>query len=129
MPEGLGVHEGSLAPCPDTPNCVHTGLRHPEGTLPILLSEDLEHDQLVDRVRAVVEAMPRLSIVTRTGRYLHAEERSRLLRFVDDVELLVTDERELIVRSASRLGRSDLGVNSRRVERLRASLAEDGLLR
>jgi uncharacterized protein (DUF1499 family) len=129
MPDGLGVKEGSLAPCPDTPNCVHTGLRHPEGTQPILLTEGIEHGALVDRVQAVVEAMPRLSIVTRADRYLHAEERSRFMRFVDDVELLLTDDRELIVRSASRLGRSDLGVNSRRVERLRELLAEDGLLR
>jgi len=129
MPEGLGVHEGSLAPCPDTPNCVHTGLRHPEGTLPLLLVEDLDETELIDRVHAVIEATPRLSVVTRADRYLHAEERSRLLRFVDDVELLLTDDRELIVRSASRLGTSDLGVNSRRVERLRGDLGEAGLLR
>jgi uncharacterized protein (DUF1499 family) len=128
-PDSLGVRDGALAACPETPNCVHTGLRHPEGTQPLLLIEDGTEAELLERVHAVVEGMPRLVVVTRSGRYLHAEERSRVLRFVDDVELLLDDDRELIVRSASRLGSSDFGVNAQRVERLRSDLAEAGLLR
>ena len=128
-PETLGVRDGALAGCPETPNCVHTGLRHPEGTRPILLVEDIAETALLESVHAVVEGMPGLVVVTRSGRYLHAEARSRLLRFVDDVELLLGDDRELVVRSASRLGSSDFGVNARRVERLRSDLAEAGLLR
>ena len=49
-------------------------------------------------------------------------------RFIDDMDLLLAEDHELVVRSASRLGRRDLGVNGRRVERLRAALAEAGLL-
>ena len=58
---------------------------------------------------AVVEAMPRLTVVSVSERYMHAEERSRLFGFIDDLELLLVEDGELVVRSASRLGRSDLG--------------------
>jgi len=61
-----------------------------------------------------------MSIITEEGSYLHAETRSFLFRFVDDVEFMMdTDSRVIHVRSASRTGYSDLGVNRRRVERLR----------
>ena len=72
--------------------------------------------------------MPRLTIVSVSERYIHAVERSRLFRFIDDLELLLAEDRELVVRSASRLGSGDLGVNARRLERLRAALGEAGLL-
>ncbi len=129
-PDTLGITgAGTLPPCPDTPNCVHTGLRHPEGTEPIHLSPDIERSELMPALRRVVEAMPRAVVVRETDDYLHAEVTSRLFRFVDDLELLVTADRELVVRSASRVGRSDLGVNARRVAALRASLGSEGLLR
>lgn len=63
--------------------------------------------------------------MAQTERYLHAEARTRLLRFVDDVEFhLRPADGEIAMRSASRLGYSDLGANRRRLERLRAALAE-----
>ena len=125
-PPTLGVVDGELAPCPSSPNCVHTGHRHPDGTPPLYLRAEGEGSW--EGVRTVVEAMPRLTVVSVSERYLHAEERSRLFRFIDDMELLLAEDSELVVRSASRLGRGDLGVNGRRVERLRAALAEAGLL-
>lgn len=128
-PDTLGERDGSLAPCPSTPNCVHTGLRHPEGTAPIYLIEELPGTDLWASVTAVVEAMPRVRVVTVSDRYLHAEERTRLFRFIDDLELLRGEDGELIVRSASRLGQGDLGVNGRRVERVRAALGDAGLVR
>lgn len=130
MPDGLGRPPGgSLSPCPDSPNCVHTGMRHPEGTEQIYLSEDVESSELMAGLRGALEAMPRTVVVTQTVDYLHAESTSRLFRFVDDLELLVTPDRELVVRSASRVGRSDMGVNARRVDELRSALATAGLLR
>ncbi|MEE2897616.1 MAG: DUF1499 domain-containing protein [Gemmatimonadota bacterium] len=126
MPETLGARDGELSPCPSTPNCVHTGLRHPEGTQPLYLH--VEGGGSLEHVRGVVEAMPRLTIVSVSERYIHAVERSRLFRFIDDLELLLAEDRELVVRSASRLGSGDLGVNARRLERLRAALGEAGLL-
>lgn len=70
-------------------------------------------------VRRALEAMPRSTVVKQEANYLYAEFRSRLLGFVDDVEFLF-DGSAIQVRSASRLGRRDFGVNRRRVEELRA---------
>lgn len=128
-PDTLGPSDGSLAPCPGTPNCVHTGLRDPEGTEPIFLRGDVEVDEMMSRIASIVAAMPRTRIVSERDGYLHAEATSMIFRFVDDLELLLAGDGELVVRSASRVGRSDLGVNARRVERLRAELARAGLTR
>ncbi len=76
-------------------------------------------------VREAVSTSPRTRIVTEDEWYLHAEARSRLLRFVDDLEIAIDPEQGLLgVRSASRLGYSDRGVNRLRVERLRRILVE-----
>ena len=87
----------------------------------------------VGRWAHLPQMMPPLTVVSVSERYLHAEERSPLFRFIDDVEVLLAEDGELIVRSASRLGEGDLGegdlgVNARRLERLRNALAEAGLL-
>ena len=81
------------------------------------------------RIREVVESMPRSTVVTVTDQYLHAEFRSRIFRFVDDLEILIAPNRELLVRSASRVGSGDMGVNASRVEELRRLLAEAEILR
>lgn len=130
-PATLGPVDGGLAPCPSTPNCVHTGLRHPPGTEAIRLTEAWEGDPAaaLDSIAAVVEGMTRTEVVERGDGYLHAEATSLVFRFVDDVEVLLRDDGEVVVRSASRVGRSDLGVNGRRVEELRERLARAGLIR
>jgi uncharacterized protein (DUF1499 family) len=126
-PDTLGPAAGRLAPCFDRANCVNTGDRHPEGIVPLWL--DTSTPDAFARATQVVAGMPRVRVITATANYLHAEERTRVLRFVDDLELLLVDSGELLVRSASRVGESDLGVNRRRVERLRSLLGEAGLLR
>jgi uncharacterized protein (DUF1499 family) len=128
-PDNLGVRAGSLAPCPGTPNCVHTGLRHPDGTRRMEVKGNILRGDVMPGLRAVVEAIPRSRVITGDDRYLHAEIRSKVFRFVDDLELFVAPDRELIVRSASRVGSGDLGVNVERVEELRRLLDEAGLLR
>jgi uncharacterized protein (DUF1499 family) len=128
MSEELGVVGGTLGRCPDTPNCVQTGLRHPEGTKALYLAGGLDRGDVMRRLRTVVESSLRARVVTETDRYLHAEVTSLIFRFVDDLELFITDSDELVVRSASRIGRSDLGANGRRVEQLRTALAEAQLL-
>ena len=72
------------------------------------------------RLEAVLASQPRTTIVTRTENYLHAEARSRLFRFVDDVEFYV-DSRDGVIqfRSASRVGHSDFGVNRARMQEIR----------
>jgi uncharacterized protein (DUF1499 family) len=75
-------------------------------------------------LRRAVESMERATVIKAERNYLYAEYRTRLLRYVDDVELYY-DERQGVVhvRSASRLGRRDFGVNRKRVEALRSVIA------
>jgi len=76
----------------------------------------------MDKLKRVVNKIPRTNVVTAGDNYLHAEFRSRIFRFVDDVEFLVEPEAKRIgFRSASRVGYSDLGVNRRRMEEIRAA--------
>lgn len=71
------------------------------------------------RLVDIARAMPRTTVVAERENYLHIEFRSRLFRFVDDVEFYLEEEPGLIqFRSASRLGYSDLGVNRRRMKEI-----------
>ena len=70
-----------------------------------------------------MQAQPRAAVTVREAHYLRAEFTSRVLRFVDDVEFWLGEAGLIHVRSASRLGHSDFGVNRARVEHLRAALA------
>lgn len=121
QPDGLGVHDGRLAPCPATPNCVCSQDDAPGHAIEPLRFDD-SPEAAWDRLRRAVRAQPRTRIVEESERYLHAEATTRLLRFVDDVEFLLDrGGRQIHVRSASRLGYSDLGVNRRRVEAIRTA--------
>lgn len=75
---------------------------------------------VLERLARVVEGMPGGRVKRREGLSLHAVFRTRVLRFVDDVDLVVDPEAAVVrFRSASRLGRRDFGVNRRRMEELR----------
>ena len=119
-PDNLGVTNGRLAPCRRTPNCVSSQAD----------PADAEHyiaplKGSMEAVRRAVEAMPRTTVISATSNYLYAEFRSKLLGYVDDLELLFDERRNLFdVRSASRLGRRDFGVNRKRVELLRTKLQQ-----
>jgi uncharacterized protein (DUF1499 family) len=136
VPErGDPLTEG-LPPCPPSPNCVHTLDRHPQGTDPLMLSEgwrDRPPGALFTQVDAAITTLPRTRVVDTElagGIYFRAESMSRVFRFVDDLEVRwVPGSEELEVRSASRVGRSDRGVNEARVEALRDTLAARGIIR
>jgi uncharacterized protein (DUF1499 family) len=118
-PDNLGVHDGRLAPCPGSPNCVCTYDTDPGHAIaPIPFTGDPA--EAMGRLKRVLAELPRVEIVKEEGRYLHAEFRSLVFRFADDVEFLIDPEARVIhFRSASRAGRSDLGVNRRRMEDIR----------
>lgn len=104
-----------LAACPDTPNC------HLD-SFPIEGAPDPAIQTMVD----IVTEQGGNEILTRSDQYLHVAASSRVMGFIDDVEFLVSQPADgaqpvLLVRSASRLGKSDLGVNARRVESLRSA--------
>lgn len=80
-----------------------------------------------ERLLRVLRARPRTRIVREDPDFLHAECRSALFRFVDDVEFVFDDTaKEIHFRSASRLGRSDFGVNRKRMEEIRRGFLEGG---
>lgn len=108
-------------PCPSSPNCVTSvgGADPDHFVAPLRYQDAREHAKA--RLQTILRALPRTTIVEDEGVYLHAECTSLVFRFVDDLEFWF-DERDSIVhvRSASRVGYSDLGVNRRRIETIRS---------
>ena len=115
----------SLGPCPDSPNCVSSQSSDSSHFIePIRLTVAPERGW--DALKAVLQAMQRVKIVEESDGYIHAEATSRMFRFVDDVEFLMRPDGQFVdVRSASRVGYSDFGVNRRRIERIRQELMAD----
>ncbi|GEM_PF-594602 len=109
----------SLSPCPNRPNCVSS-----ETTDPVRFIEPIKFLGSPADVWVVLkfslQSLPRTYVVEESGWYLRAEAKSRLFGFVDDVEFVMNVRSGVIhVRSASRTGYSDLGVNRKRIERVR----------
>jgi uncharacterized protein (DUF1499 family) len=115
--------DGRLPPCPSSPNCVTSepGADAEHAVDPLPLPAALDAPGAIDRLVAIVQATPRTAVLARTDEVLHATFRTPLLRFTDDVVFRADPAEGVIhVRSASRVGQGDLGVNRRRVEELRA---------
>ena len=111
VPSDLGVHNGTLAPCPSPAHCARADwtVADPEASLAALVP--------------VIEATPRMEILEEADGYLHATASSALFGFVDDLELYADTSRGVLqARSVSRLGDSDLGVNGQRLAALQAAL-------
>ncbi len=121
-PSGLGITEGRLKPAPPTPNCVSSqasGGYHAIAPL----AYDGDGAAALARLRQIVTAMDRTRIVRDQPGYLYFEAASKMLGFVDDVEFYLDEKAGVIhVRSASRLGRKDFGVNRARIEAIRRRL-------
>ena len=128
-PPALGVRHGALTPCPNTPNCVSSDARDSKHYVAPFAVRDAS-DATWQGVKRAVSRLPRTKIVEDDGNYVRAEATSLIFRFVDDLELHFRRDQRLVgVRSASRVGSGDLGVNRRRVEKLRELLRADELLR
>ena len=123
-PENLGVKEGRLAPPRRTPNCVSSQAQPADAehyVAPIRFKGTAL--DAIAAARKAVEGMQRATVARHAGNYLYAEFKSKLMGFVDDVEFTYDEKAGLLhVRSASRLGRRDFGVNRARVEALRARI-------
>ena len=118
----MGISGNRLAPCPDSPNCVCSDDRdRPSAVAPFIAPSQGEPAWAA--LIAILETDPAYTIVTRNEDYVHAEARTRWLRFTDDLEFHLRPERsEIAVRSASRIGYSDMGANRRRIEALRRAV-------
>jgi uncharacterized protein (DUF1499 family) len=123
-PDNLGVKEGRLVSCGRRLNCVSSQADPGDAqryVAPIPFKGSAA-DALAAARRAV-DSMQRATVVRHEGNYLHAEFRSRLMGYVDDVEFTYDDKAGVLhLRSASRLGRRDFEVNRKRVETLRARI-------
>jgi uncharacterized protein (DUF1499 family) len=120
-PANLGVRDGKLAPCPNSPNCVSTQSqdpRHQIASIPYTTSVA----EARARVLEVIRSMPRTTIITDDPTYVHAEFRTKGMGYVDDVELMFDETAQVIhFRSSSRLPYWDWGVNRERMEEIRAA--------
>ncbi len=119
-PSNLGPVNGKLRPCPDSPNCV-CSCDSSEGHAIAPLAWKGKPQAGLERLVQVIQALPGTTCEPiQDSQYFHAEFTSTWFRFVDDLEFLVDPKAQVIhVRSASRVGKSDLGVNRQRVEEIR----------
>lgn len=108
-----------LKPCPDSPNCVSSQAERDEQRVEPLrygVSREVARKALIE----AIGALPRTEFLLQRSDFIHAVQRSLVFRFTDDLECYLPPHENLIhVRSASRAGHYDFGVNRRRVERLR----------
>ena len=129
-PGDLGVRAGKLKPPSETPNSVSSqallwaghAQREQAHIAPLAVRGDAS--TTMARLQALLQAQPGVSIVDSRSDYLYVRCETRFMKFVDDVEFWFDASSGVIqVRSASRLGRKDFGVNRRRIEDLREKLA------
>ena len=115
-PANIGIVSGKLAACPSSPNCVSSFSQDAEHKIEPLVYTSSQSEAMA-KLKGAIESLKKTKIITATDNYLYAEFTSALMGFVDDVEFLVDDAAKVIhVRSASRLGETDLGVNRKRIE-------------
>lgn len=130
-PTDIGVIDGHLAACPSSPNCVSSDADPSDSThyiAPFVLA--VAPDVAWKAANGAVASLPRTEIITDDPSYLYAECTSRLMGYVDDLELqLRADDGIIAVRSASRVGYGDMGVNRARVEEIRGKLVAEGAVK
>ena len=126
-PDNLGVRNARLAPAKRTPNNVSSQADKNADAQhyiePLRYTGDAKRAWAA--LRQVVDGMQRVKVIASEPNYLYAEFSSRLMGYVDDTEFYLDEKAGVIhVRSASRLGRSDFGVNRERIESIRAEFAQ-----
>ena len=115
-PQDIGVRDGRLIACPESPNCVSSYESSEEHAIAAL-------DGNLNQVQQILVAMDGANIVKQSSNYLYAEFTSSLMGYVDDVEFLYDAANNTTqVRSASRVGYSDMGANRSRIEAIRTQL-------
>jgi len=128
MPTEAKEAATTLPPCPHSPNCVSSQAADSDHFIAPFKIKGRPEDAFAALKKALSE-QSRTVITEATGTTLHAEATSLIFRFVDDVHAILGAEAGVIdIRSASRIGYSDLGVNRRRIEALRAALRRAGVI-
>ncbi|GAB3481160.1 DUF1499 domain-containing protein [Marinomonas epiphytica] len=122
-PADLGVNDGLMKVCPSQPNCVssQSDRTDPHFIEPIIYNGDRKEVQLA--IESFLLAQGNAQIVSSSLGYVHLEIKSKLMGYIDDVEFYLPEADSAVhVRSASRVGYSDLEVNRQRVEQVREHL-------
>jgi uncharacterized protein (DUF1499 family) len=118
----LGITNGELSPCPITPNCVNTQAKTGVSSIQALLFSGTQ-PEAKERLLTVLKQMKRTQVTQERVDYIRAESSSAIFRFVDDLEFYFPSQESgkiiIHMRSASRFGISDLGVNKKRIESIR----------
>lgn len=128
-PTNIGIHNARLTSCSNSPNCVSSDSTSAKHNIDAFHLNETVNEPW-PTIQTTVAELPRTEIITSTSDYLHAECSSALFGFVDDLELhLKAADGVVSVRSASRLGHSDFGVNRKRIERLRDKLRKLGIIK
>ncbi len=129
-PADLGVRDGRLKPPSATENSVSSQAAlypdHPQRNYADIAPLALRGDgpATVAKIKAIVEGMDGATVIRSDPGYLYAQFTTRLMKYVDDVEFWFDPASQVVqVRSASRVGRGDFGVNRKRIEAVRAALA------
>ncbi len=121
-PDTIGIENDMLRKCGSKPNCVSSmDSREDHFIAPLKFSESFEtRRSTFAKLKEIVLTIPGYSLESESENYLHFTEKTKIFGFVDDLELhLSSDLESIAVRSASRVGTSDLGVNRKRVEDIR----------
>jgi uncharacterized protein (DUF1499 family) len=121
-PHEINTDPSGLRGCPKSPNCISSEAKDTQHAIePFHLKGDPKVSWPI--IRGEIASIHKWRIVMATGSYIHVECKSRIFRFVDDLELSLNSSNGIIsIRSASRTGYSDFGANRRRVELLRSVL-------
>ena len=123
-PVNLGYSAGKFAPPSWKPNAVSSTVERVDKHHIAPLAYTGVSAVAWKKLRTIVTALNGTKIITEHENYLYAEFSSGIFGFVDDVEFALDEKESLIqVRSASRLGVDDLGVNRKRIETIRQQLA------
>lgn len=122
----LGVNSGQLIPCPDKPNCVSSQTPDKQHYIQPIEFRGTRSDAQ-ERLLSVLKGLKQTKIIIAQENYIRVEFTSNVFKFIDDGEFYflpsVNDKTTINVRSASRIGHSDFGVNRERIERIRNILA------
>lgn len=121
-PENLGIHNDQLTGCPGKPNCVSSQDEDENHLLPVFRYQG-EKEAAFKKLKKIITSLDGMTLITENDTYLHIECKSAVMGFVDDLEFYFPQKNVVQVRSASRLGYSDFGVNRKRVEKLRKLFA------
>ena len=123
-PDNLGVTDLKLGSCPDTPNCVSTQDEDEQHKIePLPLSSSPQ--DAIAKLANIINSMEGGEVITQSNDYIHAEFTSKIMGFRDDIEFYIGPQNPVIqVRAAARLGKSDLGVNRKRIEAIRQAFTE-----